>query len=325
VERYTRRKQKLLLIIVFLLLVAIAFVVWKFLDVEKDNSGDGESQSSIGTITYNGRKYKYNSNLMNILFLGIDNNVDKDELAIPGDAGQSDCILILSLNKETKKATIWQIPRDTMTEVDIYDLNGNYYTTVTEQIATQFAYSIGGKSSCWATKKTVSELLFGLQIDGYLAMDMAGIPVFNDAVGGVTLTFDEDYSMVDPSFVKGTTITLSGKQAYDFVHYRDTKQSFSNNGRMQRQRQYIPAMIDAIKGRSGDGNYYEEFFPLIEKYIVTDLSENQINELADYELASSDIVVLPGEGKIGEVYEEFYEDEKKLEKNIIETFYILKD
>ena len=232
--------------------------------------------------------------------------------------------MILTLDKEKKEGRIIQIPRDTMTEVDLYDTSGNYSTTVTEQIATQYAYSIGGKSSCFATKKTVSELLYDLPIDGYLAMEYSSIAIVNDAIGGVEITVPEDYTMIDPAFKKGTTLKLTGEQAHDYVRWRDTNASFSNNDRMERQVQYIPALINTIRDYVGeDGDYYKKLYSLVEKYMLTDLNEEGINALAEYELITSDIQYLPGEGKKGEKYEEFYVDEKKLQKMLIETFYIL--
>ena len=282
------------------------------------------SQSELSTITYEGQKYSYNVNLMNILFLGIDNYDEIRDDNIPGESGQSDCILIISMDKTTKTAKILQIPRDTMTEIDIYDMNGNYYTSVQEQIATQYAYSIGGESSCWATKKTVSELLYDLQIDGYIALDMAAISIINDAAGGVTITIPEDYTGIDAVFQKNATITLDGKQAEKYVRYRDTNEDFSNNERMQRQTQYIPALLSAVKSKvAGHEDFYSKFLPLVENYMVTDLSESQIEEFMHYELADSEMIRIPGEGKKGEVFEEYYVDEKKLKKILIETFYIL--
>ena len=321
------RKRK---IIFFALLFIVCLGVLQLLRGCSDDRepiwDDNLSQSSISEITYNGKQYRYNHNLINILYLGIDNNdVIRNDM-MPGNAGQTDCIMILSLNKETKQAKILQIPRDTMTEIDIYNRSGEAFKTVTEQIATQYAYCTGGTNSCWAAKKTISEMLYDLPIDGYLAMDMASISLVNDAIGGVTLKIPKDYTMINPEFQKGVTLTLKGEQAYDYVHWRDTNASFSNNDRMERQVQYIPAMIDTIRNNAElEKNYYDVIYPLVEKYITTDLQENEINELAQYELAVSDIQRLPGEGKKGEIYEEFYLDDEELQKMLIETFYILKE
>lgn len=319
-------KSKIFFLILFLIICFLIVQGMKTLFKEKEPEWDNSlSQSSIDEITYNGQQYQYNSNLVNILYLGIDNyDVIRNDM-MPGNAGQTDCIMILSLNKETKEAKILQIPRDTMTEIDIYNRSGDVFKTVTEQIATQYAYCTGGTNSCWAAKKTISEMLYDLPIDAYLAMDMASISLVNDAVGGVTLTIPKDYTMIDPAFQKGATLTLMGEQAYDYVHWRDTNASFSNNDRMERQVQYIPAMIDTIRSNAElEGNYYDTIYPLVEKYMITDLQEDEINELAKYNLAVSDIQRLPGEGKKGEIYEEFYLDEENLQKMLIETFYILK-
>ena len=85
-----------------------------------------------------------------------------------------------------------------MTDIDIYDANGNYYTSVNAQLATQYAYGNAEQSSCWAKKKTVSELLFDLPIDGYVSLNIDAISTMNDAVGGVEITIPEDYTVIDP-------------------------------------------------------------------------------------------------------------------------------
>ena len=323
-ERKSKKKKVLLLILFLLVCILVVWVLKEVLKEPEAEWDDSQSQVDINQITYEGKQYSYNTNLINILFLGVDNTDMLTEDNLPGEAGQSDCIMILTLDKEKKEGRIIQIPRDTMTEVDLYDTSGNYSTTVTEQIATQYAYSIGGKSSCFATKKTVSELLYDLPIDGYLAMEYSSIAIVNDAIGGVEITVPEDYTMIDPAFKKGATLKLTGEQAHDYVRWRDTNASFSNNDRMERQVQYIPALINTIRDYVGeDGDYYKKLYSLVEKYMLTDLNEEEINALAEYELITSDIQYLPGEGKKGEKYEEFYVDEKKLQKMLIETFYIL--
>ena len=283
-ERRSKGKKVLLLILFLLVCILVVWVLKEVLKEPEAEWDDSQSQVDINQITYEGKQYSYNTNLINILFLGVDNTDMLTEDNLPGEAGQSDCIMILTLDKEKKEGRIIQIPRDTMTEVDLYDTSGNYSTTVTEQIATQYAYSIGGKSSCFATKKTVSELLYDLPIDGYLAMEYSSIAIVNDAIGGVEITVPEDYTMIEPAFEKGATLKLTGEQAHDYVRWRDTNASFSNNDRMERQVQYIPALINTIRDYVGeDGDYYKKLYSLVEKYMLTDLNEEEINALAEYE------------------------------------------
>lgn len=321
------KKKKLLLVIIFLvILLALGFLL-KFLFAEPEPEWDDDlSQDWITEIPYGGKTYRYNTNLTNILFLGIDNESGIRDDNMPSEAGQSDCIILLTLDSESKKGRILQIPRDTMTEVDIYNVGGNRFKTKTAQIATQYAYCIGGDSSCVATKQTVSELLYELPIESYLTMDYSTIASVNDALGGVTITVPEDYTMIDPAFKKGATLRLTGDQAHRYVRYRDTDVAFSNNERMERQVQYITALVETIQGNAKKSeNYYSTLYPLVEKYMLTNLTESQIEKLMEYELDTEQITFLPGEAKQGEIYEEFYVNEEKLKKMLIETFYILKE
>lgn len=279
-----------------------------------------QSQAISNTIEWKGKSYTYNRNLDNILFLGIDRTDDLSEADLPGTAGQADCIMILSLDKETMEGRILQINRNTMTQIDLYDTGGNLSRTKDGQINLQYAYDIGGASSCWATKKTVSELLFGLQIDGYFALNLEGLAQINDAIGGVDVTMREDYTLLDADFAKGATVHLDGAKAERFVRYRDIEQFNSVQRRMERQADYVAALVGKAKGMGGS-YIYDVLSPYIDKEIITDLDADQINSLRKYTYLTDEVRYLPGEMKMGDVYEEFYVDEDALQDLIIEMFY----
>lgn len=333
----SKEKKRLVVIlsVIILLLLAAAVAVYvvknnsrakTVADNMKKSTGASVSQASDDTITYDGQKYKYNKNLTNILFMGVDKKETVTLKDTPGVAGQADCIMIISLDKEAQTARILQVSRDSMTDIDIYDANGNYYTSVNAQLATQYAYGNAEQSSCWAMKKTVSELLFDLPIDGYVSLNIDAISTMNDAVGGVEITIPEDYTAIDPAFVKGETVKLTGEQAEKYVRYRDINMQGSNNGRMQRQVQYIPALISALRNKVGAaGDYYEAFYPVIKPYLVTDLNADQINDLARYQLDDSETAYVPGEAVAGAEHEEFHVDDVELQKLLIEMFYQLRE
>lgn len=279
-----------------------------------------QSQAIDNTLEWKGRRYTYNTDLTNILFLGVDKEDVIDSEYVPGEAGQSDCIMLLSLNEETKEARILQMNRNTMTELDIYDMSGNYLRSTEGQLALQYAYNIGGSRSCWAVKKTVQELLYGLSIDGYFAMDMSGIPKINDALGGVDIVMKEDYSQIDPSFTEGSTVHLAGAAAQKFVRYRDTNEFNSVENRMRRQTDYVAAMISTMKGKGG-GELYDVLSPYLDTYIITDLDADRLNALSSYDYLTDEVEYLPGEAAKGEVYEEFYLNEEKLQDLLIRMFY----
>ena len=273
-------------------------------------------------VYYNGHYYEYNDNLFNMVFLGIDKKDKLEEHSNPGMGGQADCIILISFDRETKTAKLLQINRDSMVPVDKYDSLGNYMLTERKQLATQYAYGNGKEFSAVITKDAVSKLLFGTPIENYFVLDLSAISVLNDAVGGVTITMADDYTWLDPAFEKGKTITFTGQQANEFVHYRNLKELDSNLGRMQRQIEFIPAMIDQMrKSMGGDTDYYNRFVPLIKDYMVTDLSADRINKLAEYNLAEGEIYKVPGNLTMGEKYAEYEVDDAGLQEILIKMLY----
>ena len=283
------------------------------------------SQADKNIIYHNGEAYVYNKNIKNILFLGIDKGEEITLNDMIGKSGQSDTILLLSIDNEKNTTSILQISRNTMTDIDLYDKNGNYFTSIKAQLATQYAYGNGADTSCWATKRTVSELLNDLPITGYFALDISGVSIINDMIGGVTITIPEDYTFIDPAFVKGETITLNGEQAEKYVRYRDPDMIGGNDLRMQRQAQYIPALLSSLRKISNKSDdELNLMMEAISKYAVTDLSADDLMVMLKMDWNMENIETVPGESKKGEVYEEFYVDEEELQNILIKMFYKLK-
>lgn len=319
------RRNKATILMVLIVIVALFVLLFLWLNKEPDEGDTGQSQANNNVVYYDGQAYVYNTNIQNIIFLGIDNDDKLHTQEYPSNAGQADCIMILSINKEEKTTNILQISRNTMTDIDIFDLNGNYFTSINAQLATQYAYGNGTDTSCWATKRTVEELLYKLPISGYFALDIAAVSKVNDMLGGVTITIPEDYTMIDPAFVKGETITLTGEQAEKYVRYRDTSTLGSNDGRMERQTQYIPALLDAIRKELGNSQgVLEEFFTEISAYMVTDLDVSSLEGLFRQEWEIGATTYVPGTTTMGEQYEEFHVDEDGLKKTLIELYYLQK-
>lgn len=198
-----------------------------------DVSGESETvqEKTSGTqITWQGKEYTYNQSIRNILFIGVDKKEEMQIQDYAGRGGQADCLILLSLNTREKTATMLNISRDSIVDVDIYDMSGDFLTEERGQIALQYAYGDGEKKSCWLEKKVVTELLHDIPIHSFIALNIDGISTIADALGGVEITVPEDYTSIDSSFVKGETIVLKGDKAERYVRYRDITEFGSNNG-----------------------------------------------------------------------------------------------
>lgn len=323
-KRHGKRHPWMNAVLSVVIVLLAGFLCWLLTHQPQPQRDVEEQSQAIRTsVLYNGVAYKYNTNLTNILFLGIDKEENITELHLPSDSGQCDFLAVLSLNKETREARILQINRNTMTNLDFYDMFGNYSRSMDGQIALQYAFNIGGSSSCWATKKTVQELLMGVPMDAVLAMDISSVPLINDLLGGITVTMRRDYTYIDPAFAAGEKVQLKGTQAEQFVRYRDITQFNSIEDRMSRQMDYLTGLIAVITQYSGS-QLYSLMEPYLETVIVTDMTAELAKSLPSYRYITDDIACLPGEEIMGETYEEFILDEAGVRQLVLKLFYVEK-
>ena len=114
---------------------------------------------------------------------------------------------------------------------------------------------------------------------------MSGIVPIVDQIGGVTMTVPEDYTAIDPVFVQGSTITLNGELTEKYIRSRDTSVLGSNEQRMERQTQFVQALLEKVKSTEDGGNsMLRQFWQVGQPYITTDLSLDMLEKVASYDM-----------------------------------------
>lgn len=292
-------------------------------NLEKENINKIEKQ-----VEYQGKTYQYRENLVNILCIGVDKEEVMSERDDDGGSlGQSDAILLVSLDFENNKIRVLAVPRDTMVSILMYDINGNNVGSFEGQITLQYAYADGQELSCAAVKDRVSSLFNGeVPIHAYAAFNLSCIGAMNDAVGGVTVTMDEDYTLMNPAFEKGAVIHLQGEEAQQYVQGRDITVAGSAYTRIGRQKQYLKAFVEQAKIALRKDitlpvTLIQEFSDNMLMDITADEAIYLATKLLDCSFSEEDMKILPGEIRMGEVYEEYYLDETALQEEILELFY----
>ena len=158
---------------------------------------------------------------------------------------------------------------------------------------------------------------------------MGAIKDLNDAIGGVTVTLDEDFKATRKYSVnisKGEH-TLTGKEAYVYVGYRDVSVFDSATDRLNRQKKYIAAFISKLKQETAkDITLPIKIFNTLSPYIVTDIDTSEITYMVsntiNYKFDVDNIYSLEGTVAIGKTeHEEFTYDPDQLYDMIIEIFY----
>lgn len=279
-----------------------------------------------GQVEYKGKVYEYNRDIMTFLVMGIDSNEKVGEAWDKTRGGQSDALLLFVVNPHDSTIRILHINRNVMTDIDVYNFYGDFVGTVKGQIALQHAYGDGMELSCARTVNVVSRLLWDIPIHGYCAINYIGIPIINDTVGGVEVTLLEDFTFFDEDMTEGKTMCLNGEQAFKYVQYRDTEVFNSVNGRMERIKQYLMALINTAKAEiRSDASVLIKLCEEIKPYVVTSINTDEIvylvSELFSYQIDLEHFYQLEGETRMGELYEEFYVDEEYLNDLIMELFF----
>lgn len=291
-----------------------------------DDSEYDTDETISGTVAWDGKIYKYNDHISNFLFLGIDNRELVDTEIGQADAGQSDAIFLLAWDRTEKSLTLIFIPRDTMTEYDFYSTGGQEPEKVKYHLNLAYAYGDGKHESCKNTLKAVSNLFYGLNIQGYCALSMDGLSVLMGEMDGLTVTIPNDsLESKYPEYKEGTELTLNEDNVEAFVRFRDITVSQSALMRMERQEVFLKAYMEqAEKKFQQDAGFVTRLYSAIGPYMVTNMGNDQFVKLMESAVSGGELSkwTVPGEGVEGEVYDEYYVDDDALYEKIIETFYV---
>ena len=110
---------------------------------------------------------------MTILLMGVDTgNVERTDQW----AGNSDSMILLTVNPHTKKTTMLSLERDILTKIQQKD--GRI-----EEAKLNAAYAGGGAELAIST----IQKMMNIHIDRYIMVNMQGLQQLVDAVGGVTV------------------------------------------------------------------------------------------------------------------------------------------
>ena len=292
-------------------------------DVKMEMDG---SQDKAGLVSRNGKKYRYNEDIITLLCMGIDQgNENWQTEAALGENGQADAIFLLVLDQKSHRLKLIGISRDTMTEIATYDNQGKYVGESLNHLALAFSYGKTKEEGAQMTVDAVSKLFYQLPIHGYAAIDWDALGKINDSVGGVAVTLMQDMNLGGQQYYSGERVRLTGGQAQSYVRHRGGELG-SNNERMQRQRTYVSAFLSEAKAAMKKDMFVAaDLYQELTADMVTSVGLNEAVYLASLlpsaQFGGEDMMMVEGTVKQGTPYDEFYVDEDCLTDLILEVFY----
>ncbi|MFD8816973.1 LCP family protein [Streptomyces sp. NPDC059627] len=181
----------------------------------------------------------------NILLIGSDSRAGDGNRRYGKDSGtqRSDTTILLHLARDRRSATAVSLPRDLMVHVPGC-LRGDGRRSDPSFTLFNSAFEVGG-SAC--TVRTV-EKLTDIRVDHYAVVDFSGFKDMVDAIDGVQVCLKKP---IDDKAAKlrlpAGRVTLDGEQALGYVRARKSLGDGSDTGRMDRQQQFLGALVNKVQ------------------------------------------------------------------------------
>lgn len=276
-------------------------------------------------ISVGGQDYRQKKGQTTVLFIGVDQSVNRANNNVDyRSGGQADFLMLAIIDDDTDTVDLLHIDRDTMAAVDTVNILGQPAGTQTLQLCISHCFGKNQDKCDANTVAAVGRLLMNSEIDYYIAMNMDGIAVMNDLAGGVTVTLEDDFTAFDPAMKKGETLTLQGQQAEYYVRSRKYVGVGTNEARMTRQRDYMCKMLDQmIANIREDTDFLTVMAEELGPYLTTNMGPAIMatEAVKSQEYTTNDIITMEGEHRVQGSYMQFHPDPEKLQELTLALLY----
>lgn len=247
--RNTRRRKKkknkvILFAVEIIVLVALLIGLLVYSKLNKVESGTGDIDKDEVNIELDSQTAEALKGFTNIALFGLDNRQTGNY-----DGGNSDTIMIASIDNDTKQVKLISVYRDTFLNV-----KDDTYAKINS------AYAYGGpKNAIAALNKNLN-----LDIVNYVAVDFGAVVEAIDLLDGIELTLtDQEVQIMNDNYIdeinkvtghksgklsSGGTYTVDGVQALAYCRIRYT--AGDDFKRTERQRTVLTKMIEKAQGSS---------------------------------------------------------------------------
>lgn len=225
----------------------------------------------------------------NILLIGSDSRAGENSEYGRDDGGsqRSDTTILLHLAADRKSATAVSLPRDLMAEIPSCRTGDDKET---RKRFAQFnsAFELGG-TAC--TIRTV-ERMTGIRIDHHMVVDFNGFKEMVDAVDGVEICLPKPIDDKDAHLdLPAGRQTLNGEEALGYVRARKTLGDGSDTERMERQQQFLGALVNKMQSNGVLLNP-TRLYPVLDaatKSLTTDPGLDSLRDLYDLVRSMRDV------------------------------------
>lgn len=328
---------KIILIILLIIIISLAIVAGTFIngklskinfkEVDENNIGINENMYS----EIEGLTQKEYDQVINIMLLGSDSKNMDDTYE-----GNSDAMIIISINPKYKSIKLISIPRDTAANIEGMD----------HRYKINAAFATGKEQLALKTVNTT----FGLNLKEYVTINISSMYDIINELGGVEVNVTQDemkwvneyvdmfYKFSGKPTQKLTTygkVTLTGEQAASYVKERMSGTNKKDGehgdyGRTRRQRDVFISMMNKIASK--DPKEISRIVDLILSQVTTNIDVSKYTTMLPNFISNKDeylnnitSVMLPALDYSNEIFENgaylYVTDTEKAKQDFIKYMY----
>ena len=207
---------------------------------EMDDATGNDFREILKNWATNGGEKMSNRDIINVLLIGSDASAEEAGRANITEKGNTDVMMLVSINQIEKKIKLISFMRDSYTYMDQFDR----YAKLNAACAN------GGPAYLVET----IENDYKIEIDGYAMVDFDSFTQVIDVLGGVNVDVPAYVAnhlnkgvLKNNKIQNGNGVLLDGEQALAFSRVRKTDAN-GDISRVARQRQVVNALIEKAKG-----------------------------------------------------------------------------
>ncbi|WP_282700763.1 LCP family protein [Streptomyces sp. CC219B] len=214
------------------------------------NSALGDDRPPKATPTPTDSAEELPTEALNILVLGSDSRSGAANRKLGGgdsEGARSDTAMVVHIDAGRSGATVVSIPRDTLVTRPSCPLEDGGSTAEVHHAMFNSAYAVGGPVCAVKTVESMTDV----RMDHYVEIDFAGFAKLVDALGGVTVTTEEDIDDEDSHLtLEAGTHHLDGERALALARTRHGIGDGSDLGRIGLQQTLVKALLAQISATS---------------------------------------------------------------------------
>ena len=328
---------KIFLIVILVIIIALGIVAGTFINGKLSKINFQElDENDLGTnddiySEIEGLTKKEYDQVVNIMLLGSDSKDMSDTYG-----GNSDAMMIISVNPKYKSIKLISIPRDTAANID----------GVKNRYKINYAFATGKEQ---LALKTVNQT-FDLNLKEYVTINISSMYDIINELGGVEVNVTKDemkwvneYADMFYGFsgkptqklTKYGKVTLTGEQAASYVKERMSGTNYASSehgdyGRTRRQRDVFISMLNKIASK--EPKEISRILDLILSQVTTNINVTKYTAMLPDFIANKDeylnnitSVMLPALDYSKEIYERdaylYVTDTEKAKKDFIKYMY----